>query len=245
MPSLLKIRADNEADLREILEKLDRRHKARVRAALEQYGSVQAIPYQFWENMQREIEDETAEAFLLLIAATDQWTTDQIRRQGVVMRGAGGQGLIDYSRLAAAQAQRMAQETTRTLRGKLAAKIATAPEDVRGAVDDVFTPERAERIARAEVVRGSSFGEIVAGQRASGFGGDGASTADGQRVRIDLIWMNHPEQSRSGPCPICEPLHGTSQSEWSQQFPAGPPSPHLGCVCTLDPRVIVLSEAEQ
>lgn len=232
MPSLLTVRAKTEAELLAILEKLDRRHKARVRAALERYGSVEAIPFWFWAEMQREIQDETVAALLILMMDADDWTAGRIQGQ-LKTASFSPKPTLDYARLAASQAERMAQDATRRLRNRLAT----------ASLDDVFTQGRRNLIARNETVGASTSGQMGAAGRFSGAGGDGASVFGGQRTRIDLIWTNHPELSKTGPCPVCEPLHGLSQAEWSIQFPTGPmPAlgvPHNGCVCTLEPRVIV------
>ena len=46
------------------------------------------------------------------------------------------------------------------------------------------------------------------------------------------VWINRPELSLTGPCPICRPLHRTIRAIWSGKFPFGPPA-HVNCVCEI------------
>lgn len=260
MPTLDAIRANGERELMAKLRALDRDHQRIILEAIARYGSIQEIPQFVWQQLEREMEDEAAAAILLLLLASDEWTTREIQRQGLATVSAtSGASVASYEAEARSQAQRMARETTDTLRSRLAANVeaqlpmlrtktqAAAAADLRSAVEDVFSPGRRETIARTTVVNSSSAGQIGAGQRATELGqrlgaagGDGAATGGGQRVRVKLIWTLHPERSQTGPCPICESVAGTDEETWGLRFPSGPgDETHPRCVCSLEPRVVV------
>ena len=244
MPTLDDLRTQGEAELEQILTKLDRRHRARVQAAIEQYGRVQDIPESFWKELQFEIENEQVAAIMLLILAGDEWTTDSLERQGVQRVGRADQrgAALDAAR----QVQRTAAQTVDTLRGRLERKIedakASGPGDVgelteegiEEALDDVFTDERRQTIATDETTIA-----LTKGQRAAGARGDGASTEAGQQVTIELIWSTELDRIV---CPRCSPLEGTNEEVWGKVFPDGPgPEAHPNCRCSLLPRIIVQS----
>lgn len=246
MPTLDDLRARGEAELEEILAKLDRKHRARVQAAIETYGRVQDIPESFWRELQFEIENEQVAAIMLLILAADEWTTDAMERQGIsVGRGDGRQAALNAAR----QVQRTAAQTIDTLRNRLGRKIedakASGPGDVgelteQGideALDDVFTAERRKTIATDETTIA-----LTKGQREAGARGDGASTEAGQSVTVELIWQTEHDNRV---CPRCAPLEGTTEEVWGKVFPEGPgPEAHPNCRCGLLPRVIVQARTQ-
>ena len=242
MPTLDDLRARGEADLEQILVKLDNRHRARVHAAIERYGRVQDIPEGFWRELQFEIENEQVAAIMLLILAADEWTTDSMQRQGLDRIGRPDQrgAALDAAR----QVQTTAAQTIDTLRSRLSRKIedakASGPGDVGEltedgideALDEVFTDERRKTIATDETTIA-----LTKGQRAAGERGDGASTEAGQRVTVELIWQTEHDNRV---CPRCAPLDGTTEEVWGKVFPDGPgPAAHPNCRCGLLPRVIV------
>lgn len=246
MPSLDAIRLSGEAKLDKLLAKLDKRHRKEVLNEIEQVGSVREIPDSFWERIRSEQETELVAALLVLILAGDEWTTNELRQQGVIARGASDKTTVDYALSAAHRAQDIAATTTDTLRNRLARKIEDAALTGPGrlgevtragaeqAADEVFTPER-----RGTIATDATTGSLSTGQRgaAERIGGDGASTEAGQRVTIELIWRTEKDNRV---CPRCSPLDGTNEEIWGKVFPNGPgPTAHPNCRCELEPRVIV------
>lgn len=104
-----------------------------------------------------------------------------------------------------------------TDRNRLAGKTR---EKAEVAFSGVFSGKRAEGAIRNEFTRAQT--------------GGGEWTV--RRLRLTNpgdVWEVHPEDSQSGPCPVCEPLDGTPRSFWERFFPEGPPEPHSGCCCTV------------
>lgn len=92
-------------------------------------------------------------------------------------------------------------------------------EQGSGAAREIFGRERRRRI------RITSITDVIA------TGGETAMQQAGLTHPNDL-WINHPELSRTGPCPVCLPLHRTIRVIWSVKFPMGPPA-HGYCVCEI------------
>lgn len=246
MPTLDDLRTAQESQLEELLARLDRRHRAMLRAAIERYGRVQDIPQEVWDRIRADMESEEVAALILLaIAAADEWTTGEISRQGVRTRGYGQAGFAGYAMDAARRTQAMAAQTTDTLRDRLARKVEDmrtagpgrvgdlTDEGIERALDDVLTTERRRTIAIDQTTSGFSVGQRGARERIAG--GDGATLDTGQRVAIELIWRTELDDRV---CPRCSPLEGQPEEVWSRVFPDGPgPEAHPNCRCSLQPQV--------
>jgi hypothetical protein len=271
MPTLDDLREKQEAVLEAYLASLSRRHREMLRDALRTHGSVANIPQSVWDTIEADMRDEQIALLLFLaIFAADQWTTEELERQGVsttypAMRDAS------YDREARRRAREMAARTTRSIRDRLERKVQDAqisgPGEIgeltdRGideALDDVFkakkkpapTPddpyaqretfEHAEGIATDETTGGFSQGQRGAKQRIEG--SDGASTTAGQKVTLELYWVTERDDRV---CPRCAPLHDKPESVWGRVFPNGPgPEAHPNCRCSLRPVVVVELPQEQ
>lgn len=238
MPTLDALRAASETNLERALAKLDRQHRAILRAAIEKYGRVQDIPQAVWDEMQRDTERATIGAIILLMHAADEWTTDQIVRQGVAV---GRAGAVDYTLDAARRSQEMAAGTISTIRNRLARKVEDAAltgpgntgeltgDGIEQALDDVLTPARRKTIATDQTTGGFSTGQQgAAGRAEDAIGNDGAAAGLGQKVTIALLWRTENDNLV---CPRCSPLEGKPEEVWSLVFPEGPgPDAHPNCV---------------
>lgn len=80
-----------------------------------------------------------------------------------------------------------------------------------------FADYRATRIAATEVTRWISLGEQLAQEQVERLTGR----------RLIRIWHTNRDELV---CPICRPLHKTSEREWVHIFPWGPPA-HPECRC--------------
>lgn len=239
LSTLDAIRNAGEADLERRLEKLDRRHRALLRVEIERAGRVQDVPQAVWDQIQRDIEEETTAAILLLILAADEWTTDAIGDLDIETSSRTLRQDSVYSLAAARQTMTTAAETIETLRDRLARKIedakATGPgavgelttEGIDGAIDEVLTTERRKGIATDMTTGSLSLGQR--GGKARTAGDDGAAeTTDGQRVRVELRWVTERDNRV---CPRCSPLDGTYEDVWGLVFPNGPgPEAHPNCI---------------
>jgi hypothetical protein len=243
MPSLDDLRTQAEKNLAKLLDRLDNRHRKAVKAAIKHYGRVQDIPEIFWLEMEFEIEQEQVAAIALLILAADEWTSDEIDRQGV---RAGTQDRNAVTRSARDQVHRTAAATVDTLRKRLERKVEDARVSRSGdvgeltdvglddAIDSVFTQERRSTIATDSTTTAFSTGQRTAAERA---GRDGIRNEDGQRVTLELIWRTERDNLV---CSRCSPLEGTNEDVWGKVFPNGPgPEAHPNCRCSLQPQVVV------
>jgi len=98
---------------------------------------------------------------------------------------------------------------------------------IRDDLLDSLGPSRAADVTTTEITHAAASGG-EAGMRTAGNEFPEAGGPD----EFDL-WINNPHLSKSGPCPICEPLHKTPRKVWAEQFPDGPPA-HWNCVCEID-----------
>lgn len=250
MPATIDdLRAAGEADLDRRLKKLDRRHKAMLRAAIDRYERVENIPESVWDEIRRDIEEEEAAAILLLIIAADEWTTARIGEQGGSAGEVGRRQAAAYSLAAARQAIGSAASSVDTMRNRLERKVGDMQTSGPGAVgtltkggidealEDVLTQSRRATMATDATTQGFSIGQRGAAERAGEMGGDGAQTADGQTVKVELRWKT---ENDNRVCSRCSPLDGTYEEVWGRVFPNGPgPDAHPNCRCFLEPVVIV------
>ena len=88
-------------------------------------------------------------------------------------------------------------------------------------IDRIFTEARAETIAITEVTRANTMGE---------FGGRDEFGQLTNGLPLIAIWQTAGGENV---CPVCEPLDGARESEWSAEFTDGPPA-HPGCRCEAD-----------
>ena len=252
MPTLDDLRTASEAKLEKLLARMDRRHKAMLRAAIEQYGRVQDIPQSVWDEIRADMEnEEVAAAVLLAIIIGDEWTTDELKRQQVQGRNFTRRQLQSYALTAARQTQEVAAQTVDTLKQRLGRKIEDSKtvgpggvgeltsQGIDDTLEDVFSDERRGTIATDHTTRGLSAGQLGASARA---GGDGAQTTAGQRVQIQMVWVTERDYKV---CPRCSPLHDQPEAVWGQVFPNGPgPDAHPNCRCSLRPVVVVVANQE-
>jgi hypothetical protein len=247
MPTLADIRARGEQDIADAMAKLDAEHREMLRDAIKTYGRVQDIPAEIWQTITDNTATELAALYLLLIADADQWTMDEVQRQGVRSRPIDPQGIrgelrrtAGYRLSADGKATATALRTTETMRDKLARKLedrqldssrtglgAADDDDIDQALDDTLTQERREGIATDGTTQSISTGQTGAAGR---FNEPGAL---GDTV-IDLVWVTEGDNKV---CPRCAPLEGTIEDVWSLVFPNGPgPEAHPNCRCELYPR---------
>ena len=183
-----------------------------------------AAPPGYWEQVQRETEEElTALLLLLFITAADQHGLDDATVPVLAQGYAGAQarevaaGYVTTSRERLGRWAAEWRERGRpTGPGQAAGERPTAA-DVRDMGLSIFGPDRIE---------GITVGEVTAAVSA---GGEAAARAAGQASDDDL-WRTEQDDKV---CPICAPLEGAKRSRWSLKFPAGPPA-HTRCRCWLD-----------
>lgn len=249
-PSLEAIRQAGEEKLERILRDSDEEARKILRDALNQYGSLEAVPESVWRRIRDHYADNDAlaAAILLLWVSADDWTASQLSDQGVAVREAPP--LASYA-IAAAKQTRSLATTVDTIRDRLSRKIQdsrlTGPGGVGeltetgidSALSDTFTPARRQTIAADQTTGAISGGQLGARDRL--IGGDGAASGlGGQRMTIALIWRTERDNLV---CARCSPLEGQPEEVWSQVFPEGPgPDAHPNCRCSLEPQAIAMME---
>lgn len=91
-------------------------------------------------------------------------------------------------------------------------------DDVARMLEPVFGTNRANMIATTEITRAHTQAVNIAGQELQR---DGITTT--------RQWVTYRDDRV---CPICAPLHATSEDVWTIEQPAGPPA-HVNCRCWL------------
>ena len=97
-------------------------------------------------------------------------------------------------------------------------------EEVEALIAPAFSQARAERIAVTEITRAN----------AASANGLQEHYREKHGLTYRRIWQTH-EDDRV--CPICRPLDGKDEREWSDRFPGGPPA-HPNCRCSVSLRLV-------
>lgn len=236
--ALEKHRYEAEGALGKLLAGLNRKARRSVKRALAEYGSIEAIPPEFWEALKREADEEAAAILLLLIVNIYQTENRRISRNAPSEARPALSGLRDESGLrgtasglAAEMGRRLADIYVDGAKDRAAKR--TADETTRAgkgrAIDDVFDDEQAGRTIATEVTRTITISQEAAGRDASGVSG----------LAMTVYWVTERDAKV---CPICRPLHGKPQEEWERitaagghdaaDFIAQGPPAHPNCRCS-------------
>lgn len=183
------------------------------------FPSASKVSFKFFNQIEEEYQD------LVRIKTT------KIYREAAIAHGMpkdeANQRAREYaahrSDVAANQLSGSAFDRFITLTRKLEKRIDNSSEtsytELRRMVMEVFNPARGQNVAINETTLAASEG---AQQAVSNLG---------LTSRKDK-WHNNPHLSKSGPCPICTPLHKKTRRVWEKKFPTGPPA-HVRCVCSI------------
>lgn len=245
MPTLDDLRTEAEAKLEKILARLDERHKAQLRAAIKEHGWN--VPDSVWQEIQQDqANEELAAAILLLMTSSDEWTTDELGRQGVRSRGYSRREFIGYGFEAQRRVQDMAAGSTDAIRSRLRRRLQDEALSGRGGIgeitdggiddvlDAIFTDQRREARSIDQTTGGFTHGQRGAAGRAGGGTGIGHTIA--------LLWRTERDNLV---CPRCAPLEGQPEEVWSLVFPEGPGrDAHPNCRCWLEPKVVPFKDDE-
>lgn len=239
MPDAIEqYRAETEAELTALLRKLNARHRKSVLLAVERYGSAAAVPDSFWENLKREVDQESAALMLLLLMNTYRHDATQLDRQARQLApGRDAFPLADdplrtrAATTAATLGRSVADDYVDGVRQRLVNKVdgqipalnlrppREAAAEVRQTVADVMDDDQIERVVSTRTTQGISAAQ-------------GSAASDVGRhygLAIDVAWRTKRD---TGVCPVCEPLDGRPSIEWVDKFPNGPPG-HPRCRCRL------------
>lgn len=239
----LKNRNRLEQDFAGELAELTQEQRTRLRQYLGTPPDPSRVPESFWQ----EIRDDTqrriaAIAYLLFIAAAEEHAS----YGGTQATSTSFD--IDATAFALQQAQTMANGYTNASRDRfqafgrrllepvvgrpeLATPTVLATQQLADEVADIIRVESAERIATTVT---------TSAQTAGGNAGINAARGDNKSRIAGMVlhkfWTNHPELTRTGPCPRCEALHGEPEERWAEidsEAGSGPPL-HDYCACTTN-----------
>jgi hypothetical protein len=239
MPTIEAYRAKTEAELTALLKRIGTRHQRTVLEAVNRYGSVAAVPDTVWEQLKRDIDEESAALAILLLMGVYQseaTTIDQQARRLAPEREPLPVDEITLRRQADTPAKALGRQIANDFidgaRERLAAAVdgeaarlnrlpaRQAAAEVRQAVRDALGETRAEGIAITRTTQGISAAQ-------------GSAVSDVGRhygLAIDQAWRTERD---ANVCPICDALDTRPSIEWVDKFPNGPPA-HPRCRCELE-----------
>ena len=221
------LRLKSEDRVAAVLQKYVPSMRGKILGAIRDYGSVQAIPPQFWVDLSNEMDQKHAALLVILMLAAYSDTED--------MLGIANMPEEDVILGASPLSVRIAQNNNRLWVASIRNRLIKASRDGEAlagdTVRDIVNDDGATLTARNSTVQ----------TRAAGRRSAGGDYARRHNVQVRMIWRTHPELSRSGPCPECEALNGLPEFDdryggggWAEEAPEGPPL-HPNCVCDLEP----------
>ena len=225
MASIEQIRNASEAKLASKMRGLSRKHRTAIRNAIKQYGGLANIPNTFWQDLEKQIQDETAALLALLYIAAHETTANKLRFQSdeqETRRKAQEYAVMRSKALALSHIE----NTQKRLSGRLEAlrgKIQTVADEQREAekqLATILSDDRADVAAVTETTTGISTGQI------------GGAEDYEQENPQDLVQYKWRTERDERVCPICNPLDGKLSETWTRYFPGGPPA-HPRCRCQL------------
>lgn len=170
------------------------------------------------DRMRQEIAEALAGALILAAIAALSHYEEQFQ-----LYLDDGDTLEQITQWANQHAEREAARIMQTTDSLLSdAELEDDPQRSSDIAEQAFTDERAQRIGITEITMGLAAGALLFA----------AIARARHNVDVELIWYTQDDERV---CPVCAPLHGTTQDEWGQQFPDGPPA-HVRCRCGLTAR---------
>lgn len=96
------------------------------------------------------------------------------------------------------------------------------PDDIKAWRRENFGNDRAKNIAITETTIANTAGEMIAWKALKKSGND-----------LEGYWV-----TEQNPCAFCAEMKGQPAAVWKRTYPAGPPSPHPGCVLGITPVLV-------
>ena len=214
----LRDRDKIEAQFARRLARLGGRHRNELMELMGNPPDPSRVPDSFWERVRREEEAELLAMLLLIfIASATQHGADRQKAEAQAQVWAFAKASNQSAQRASNRRQSFAK-LAREIEDRSRGDVPLKPVDVRQRVSVVVgaSPAEAERVAVSNTTdAGASGGEF--GVKDQGL----ESPKDKWRTERD-----------ARVCPICQPLNGTTRSNWEAKFPEGPPA-HERCRCEI------------
>lgn len=227
---------------------LSGRHLRELKHLLGKPPSMANVPQAFWDDVEREMEEElTASILLLLLASVDHHGGDVDASEAAMV--------IQAAERAAMQGQRY-RDSLQQRTEKLLSEVEPASgREADSRVSPANLPADDDAPASTEIKRqeearlaqlideleqslDAQAERIAASEttNAETAGGDAAAVTKFGDVSQDDIWRAHPSRTKTGSCARCLRLDGTKRKEWGNIDPdaAGGPMLHEHCACTID-----------
>lgn len=208
------------------------------------------VPDSFWQQVERQIEEELLLVLLLIFATSAvQHGIDLAKaREGGKDWSAKrakevAKGFTDHTRERLQKAGERWEQQREKAREKARAEADAGGADGADTTGDatggatggdiataVPSPEEIaadiESMFSPERAEGLAVSETTTGASA---GSEFAATTAGTAADDDTWFTAHDQRV----CPVCAPLHGTRRSNWTRFFPSGPPA-HPWCRCWIE-----------
>ncbi len=243
-------RATLEGKFARRLERLNADQRRKLLAILGNPPRWELIPESFWQEMERDTQNETIAALYLLFIASANYHTGQsgmtrdatlIGRMDNTAEAYAAQRSRDFAASYVGSAQRRIERLAQRMRNEAAkAGLKTLR---KGEPAEVFRIDQAkldEEVAKAlgpNQAASAANNEVTAAQNAGGDAGVDATVG----LSASDTWDIHPELSRGGVCVNCKRMANIPRSQWQlipletddgHQFATREPGNAPGCNCT-------------
>lgn len=218
----LPSRSTHDDDAAGALALLVSHHRDELTSYLGDPPDPSNVPPAFWNEVQRDTEDELAAILLLMFIASAEHHGAPVGAYQTSVAGSLWSS-VNAINISAVYTQTSIDLFTRygnDWQGRMLSGERLTAASIAEDTTRIFGPNRAARLA---------VDAVTAAQTAGGEW----SVAEFFGLSPDDLWINQPHLSASGPCVICEGLHMLPRSEWELDYPMGPPGPHVGCVCVI------------
>lgn len=193
------------------------------------------VPAKFW----KEIEDDTLTALLPLLALIYHDSSKQFA-DGLIAKD-------DATKWAESRTEKLGKLLAENNKGRFedAAKSLSKGEIDEAAFLDragsIFGDTHADGIAINETTVAAVRGQEDAKVENNRLADAGEKLPDGSDA---VVMVAYWEIEDNDACPVCKPLNGLPESEWSKKFPDGPgPEVHPHCRCRLGYRPGTVAQA--
>lgn len=221
-------RSDREAQVETLLRRAIGRSRQELIDALGSPPNVSNIPDRVWEQIRQDVADDTRRVIAVMLLLSIRRMNDQIGEFTIPPADAARRA-ADYAERRSAT---LADSVVSTYRDRLRTAVTEAKNRIdagesRSTVERELR-QRAREIGVEQAVNGGVTETTAANTAGELFYRDEFESELG----IELIGTWHTEGD-GHVCELCSPLDETTNDEWEQEYPMGPPQPHPQCRCWI------------